>query len=534
MIPRKINAAEWCVAGLTTLVVVTLLVVRAASAGPLWRDECGTAQLIHEATATQVWERFPHEAFPPPYFLAVQKYAQLFGETDFSFRILGLMIGLCTLGIIWFYAWICRSGPPLLLLSLLGLNSTFLCWGTSLRAYGLGSALLLLTFGLTAGTLTRKTKACFGGACLAAIASVQVLLYAWVIVPAIVFAALAISLAQRKTKLAFAMVCLAGLCAVSVFPYVKPYLAGREWSMLQKGPLTAGLILTQLASGLGRPAPLTVAVWLLLLGGLAISVPLLSIPEQARPLRMVRLFALIVIFTATVGYYIFLKELSYGTQPWYYLALITVVAAALDLSFATLSQISAVRFARLAVSTLLLIGLPYADFGAVRQKATNIDLIATKLQKVAGPADLIVVNPWWLGITFNRYYHGPTRWETLPMINDHQIHRFDLVKAMMMLPDPNGNLRTMIVNTLKSSHRVWFVGGVHVPETDEPVLRSPDANDTESFWNSDIYLAVWSAELGRTIAPHVTGVANVPIEPGPGRINPLEDIPLVGVEGWNN
>ena len=534
MTPRRINAAEWCVAGLTTLVVVTLLLVRATSAGPLWRDECGTAQLVHGATATQIWERFPHEAFPPPYFLAVQKYGQLFGETDFSFRILGLMIGLCTLGIIWFYAWICRNGPPLLLLSLLGLNSTFLCWGTSLRAYGLGSALLLLTFGLAAGTLTRKTKACFGGACLAAIASVQVLLYAWVIVPAIASAALVVSLAQRKTKSALAIVCLASLCAVSVLPYVKPYLAGREWSMLQKGPLTAGLLLTQLASGLGTPTFLTVAVWLLLLGGLVISVPLVSISAQRPALRIVRLFALIVILTAAIGYYIFLKGLSYGTQPWYYLALITVVAAALDLSFATLSQIAAVRLARLAVSTLLLIGLPYADLGAVRQKATNIDLIAVKLQKVAGPADLIVVNPWWLGITFNRYYHGATRWETLPMINDHQIHRFDLVKAMMLLPDPNENLRTLIVNTLKSSHRVWFVGGVNVPEANEPALRLPDATDTESFWNSDIYLAVWSAELGRMIAPHVTGVANVPVELESGGINPLEDIPLVGVEGWNN
>ena len=534
MIPRKINAAEWCVATLTTLVVVTLLVVRAASAGPLWRDECGTAQLIHEATASQIWERFPHEAFPPPYFLAVQKYGQLFGETDFSFRILGLIIGLCTLGIIWFYAWICKNGPPLLLLSLLGLNSTFLCYGTSLRAYGLGSALLLLSFGLTAGTLIRKTKACFGGAGLAAIASVQVLLYAWVIIPAIAFAALVISLAQRKTKSALAMVCLVGLCALSVLPYLKPYLAGREWSMLQKGPLTAGLILRQLASGLGTPVFLTATVWLLLLGGVVISVPLISILKQSLSLRIVRLFALIVILTAAVGYYVFLKALSYGTQPWYYLALITVVAAALDLSFATLSQIAAIRWGRLAVATLLLIGLPYADFGAVRQKATNIDLIAMKLQKVAGPADLIVVNPWWLGITFNRYYHGGTRWETLPMINDHQIHRFDLVKAMMLLPDPNENLRRMIVDTLKSNHRVWFVGGVHVPEANEPVLRLPDATDADSFWNSDIYLAVWSAELGRLIAPHVTGVANVPIEPVSGGINPIEDIPLIGVEGWNN
>ncbi len=482
----------------------------------------------------QIWERFPHEAFPPPYFLALQKYGQVFGETDFSFRMLGLVIGLCTLAIIWFYAWFCRNGPPLLLLSLLGLNSTFLCWGTSLRAYGLGSALLLLTFGLSAGTLFRKAPSGLAGACLAAIASVQVLLYAWILAPAIAFAVLVISLVQRKLKQTLALLCLTGLCVVSVLPYVKPYLAGREWSVLQKGPLTAGLILTQLASGLGTPEPVTVAVWVLLLAGFLISIPLISISEQRLDLRIVHLFALIVILAAAVGYYIFLKKLSYGTQPWYYLALITVIAAAVDLSFSALSHIVAVRVGRLVVSSLLLIALSLADFAAVRQKATNIDLIAMKLQKVAGPADLIVVNPWWLGITFNRYYHGATRWETLPMINDHQIHRFDLVKAMMLSPDPNENLRTLIVNTLKSSHRVWFVGGIHVPEAGEPVLRLPDATDTESFWNSDIYLAVWSAELGRMIAPHVTGVANVPLEPGSGGINPLEDIPLIGVEGWNN
>lgn len=50
MIPRRFNAAEWSVAPLITLAMSILLVVRAASAGPPWRDECGTAQLIHGAT----------------------------------------------------------------------------------------------------------------------------------------------------------------------------------------------------------------------------------------------------------------------------------------------------------------------------------------------------------------------------------------------------------------------------------------------------------------------------------------------------
>ena len=72
-----------------------------------------------------------------------------------------------------------HGGGPLLSVALLGLDLPFLIYGDSVRGYGLGSALILLTFGLLARALGEPRREPGVPAILAAcaaVASVQVLL----------------------------------------------------------------------------------------------------------------------------------------------------------------------------------------------------------------------------------------------------------------------------------------------------------------------------------------------------------------------
>jgi len=55
-----------------------------------------------------------------------------------------LVVGLATVGIAWFISCAIGGRGPLLFLALFHLNRTFLTWGTSLRAYGLGSAVAMI------------------------------------------------------------------------------------------------------------------------------------------------------------------------------------------------------------------------------------------------------------------------------------------------------------------------------------------------------------------------------------------------------
>ena len=138
---------ERLVAVLLTGVIVTLLVVRANHAGGLWRDEAGVVQLARMPSVSDVFRNFQHEAFPPAFPLTIRAYTNLFGSSDDSLRIFGCWVGCLVVGAFWINARMFRNGAPLVALGLLSLNATFFEWGTTLRGYGLGSALAVLMFG---------------------------------------------------------------------------------------------------------------------------------------------------------------------------------------------------------------------------------------------------------------------------------------------------------------------------------------------------------------------------------------------------
>jgi hypothetical protein len=162
---------------------------------------------------------------------------------------------------------------------------------------------------------------------------------------------------------------------------------------------------------------------------------------------------------------------------------------------------------------------------------TNIDVVARKLQETTRSTDLIVVNPWYLGISFSRYYHGETPWLTLPIINDHRFHRYDLLKVKMLQSDPLADLRDAITQALQSGNRVWVVGGARPPENGLPLSIQP-APDPEFGWNGQAYLNVWSMQLGEFLRAHVRdGSVVLPRDP---LVNINENVPLLIGSGWQD
>ena len=139
-----LRQAEWATAILLTIAVVSLMVVRALHAGGLWRDECAAVQLARMPTFTDIAKNFQYEAFPLLFPTVVRGYTNVFGTSDIAFRMFGLAVGVLLLAVLWFNAWQLGGAPPLLSLSLLGLNTSVLVWGTSVRGYGLGMVLIFL------------------------------------------------------------------------------------------------------------------------------------------------------------------------------------------------------------------------------------------------------------------------------------------------------------------------------------------------------------------------------------------------------
>jgi hypothetical protein len=186
---------------------------------------------------------------------------------------------------------------------------------------------------------------------------------------------------------------------------------------------------------------------------------------------------------------------------------------------------------RLAV-VLLVAGsqaLPLSQHLTARQ--TNVDLVARHVTASATPEDLVVVNSWYYGVSFNRYYAGTARWLTLPDIPDHRVHRYDLLKVRMAASHPIDDVLSAVAATLRSGHRVWLVGGARWPKPGEAVPQLPPAPLSPEGWHDWPYTTAWSGQLGSFLQGHAVQAAAVAVPAG-GPVNDLEDLPLVVVEGW--
>src|SRR5207244_6435469 len=128
------------------------------------------------------------------------------------------------------------------------------------------------------------------------------------------------------------------------------------------------------------------------------------------------------------------------------------LAGAIELLASNLVHKTSLRITRLVLVIATAIGMPFALWPKIIERQTNADIVARKLEESAQLRDVIIANPWFLGISFNWYYHGNTPWITCPTMVDHRMHRFDLLKAKMISPTPIDDLLETVRQTLQSNN----------------------------------------------------------------------------------
>jgi len=529
--PDFLKRAEWAVAVLLSATALFLLVVRATHAGPLWRDECAVVNLARMPGLADISRNFQHEAFPLPFPILVRGYTNVVGTSDAALRCFGIAAGIALLCALWFSAHLIGRGPPIVSLALLGLNTTFLFWGTTVRGYGFGSALIVLAFGLLVTVMITPSRTRIIAAAIISIAAVQCLIHNLALIFALVAAAAIISLLRHDPKRLIIFLGIFGLCMISFIPYLNAYSS--SWSKVVEFPVTFRLLWNQFNFALGNPNPAIACLWHFA----CIATLFVSIRQLYR-LRVckltpdwdLQLFGSIAIIVAPVVYYEFLQTLSYLTRSWYFLALLSVLAVTVDCLAATLISATWFRIGRLIFTLIALIALPINAWPKIVERQTNIDIVAKKVTELAKPADLIVVAPWLYGISFNRYYRGQTPWITLPSIRDLRIHRYDLFREKILSPNPIDDVLEKVHQTLAAGNRVWFVGGIKLPPKGRPPLSPPHSPNGSVGWDNVDFSESWLEQLGvfvRTHSEHGQTIS-LPSE----AVNNFEDVPLVVVDGW--
>ena len=532
----RLKRVEWLLAILLSALTILTLAVRATQAGALWRDDCAVVQLAGMPSVSDVLGNFQHEAFPPLFPLIVRIYTVVFGSSDTALRIFGFCVGCLVIGAFWVNSRLFRPDVPLVALALTSLNTTFFVWGTTIRGYGLGSAMIVLIFGCLGSMLLAEKRQRFITVALICLFGVQILLYNGVLLIAVAASAIAILLVQSRSKQAFVVFTICVVAMLSLLPYVPAYLRARDWNILVRGWPTSYSLWKHFEVALGNPGYSIPALWYAIAVGLIGVFILQFYKNRGRQSEQRQLiwFAMLVCALSLAGCYLFLRILSYTTSVWYYLALTCVVAAALDLIASTLCTSDWLRFIRLGLAAVALIGAPFADWSAVTERQTNVDLAAQTVSKRAGPGDLAVVVPWQFGIPFNRYYRGSAPWMTIPNIADHQVHRYDLIKAKMLSANPIDDITEAVRTTLVAGNRVWFVGGLNLPRPEEGPMVLPPAPASRFKWDNRAYTASWWQQLSVFAVVHAKKIDSIPLPQRESvRINDLEQTSLSMVEGWH-
>ncbi len=530
---EKIPAAkaEWLVATFITVAIFWLHLHFWQNAGGLWRDEVNTVNLAQNPSFTAL----AHDSFPV--FLPLCfKIWSAFGHSDLWLRLLGMILGLLLPLAFWLVAR-ATNRPPLFSLLLFGLNSLLICYGDSLRAYGPGSALIVLALAAMCSFLKSPTWPRAGALALVATLSVQTLFQNSLLFFAICLGAFAVCARRKDFPAAQKIFCAGTIAAISLLPYLPNFIALPQAAVeLRRG---FSLFITKLNFEMATGFPFVPfsAIWEML-AILVVGLALLSLRRNNSNEKSLAyhlpLFAGVTLAAGAGLFLGFLWFAAAGARPWYFLPPLALAAACFDfgIPLAALPRLARVSVLGLVLGTALVaVPLAHSD---LRGHFTNADKIAERVSTKASMRDSVVVTPWFCGITFDRYFHADIPWTTLPPLADHATHRYDLVLKQMQDTNSLAPVLEEISATLRAGQRVWIVGLMSWPApdaTEPPVLPPPPLKDYG--WSDTPYMGSWRDRTAYFLSHHCRKIETVAL-PDDGAPNFQENLQLFRAEGWRD
>ncbi len=546
-----LDRLEWLVAILLTLAAVALHLRLFREVGGLWRDEVNSVNLASWPTISGMWRHLDYDSFPILNFLILRGWITIFGAgNDLAFRALGLIVGLAIIGALWLSGRSFGARAPILSLALLGSNPMFMRYGDSVRAYGLGILLLLLTLRsfwklvqkpLSAGRIVV--------ALLFALLAVQCLYYNSVLLFAVAMGAIAVAARAKEWKKVLIVLGIGMIAAVSLLPYVPMMARMRLWTFLVNYRVTLPFLFKRSCEVTGSPFLWEIGVWT---GLFLFAIVIVATdrrtdasPTDNRPGPWWRrlppeiLFAFVAAVVGLMSYVAFLRTLHYFTQPWYYISMAAFAAAAFDVIYLTRSEsdhsrVSGRRVGAILIGLLLLASASFKAWGEVSIRHTNVDLIAPLVNEKVQAGDVVLVPRWECAISFLRYYHGPVPVVTIPPIEDHHLHRYDLVLEQMKIFNAHQPVLDKLEIALRSGHRVFLVGGLPMSKEDlPPPTPRLVFKDEEGKWHGLDGSNLWPYYVGQFLRQHATKAEQFPLSlTGPTKVQSFEDLILDVIEGW--
>jgi hypothetical protein len=538
--------SEWLFAAFATAVIVYRHWLNLKWVGGLWRDEAHAAELAQLASWREIIANLQWDSFPILSTALLRAWCYLpGGPSDEGLRWFGLLIGVGILAGLWWMAYRAHGGPPCVALLFWGLNPIAVRFGDSVRPHGLGLFWLVLVWSAVSNlvpavvsrrgassdsedanalTPVRWTTWLLAGAL--AIAAVQTLFPNAVMLGAILAAAAVAAICARRWGRALGLILVGAVAAASLLPYIPAIRTASEWGVVsdaKSGGFANDFRL--MYETLKFPGTFFSIAWsvlpVVLVAATVVAWFSGALAAKARRYRL--LFALLAGLLGSGAYFALMARSSFLPQPWHWLPVLLLGALAAE---QILGGWRAVPVARSGLLVLAVFTSAPLNQWMLGRYVTNIDLAAAHLTAEARPGDLILIERWYWGVSFHRYYHGPTPWVTIPPMQVINLHRYDLLQSQLQANDATAPIRESIATTLRAGGRVWMVGNLPRLTGDEPEFTKVRRGDL----NTSAQLTLWAFEVGYFLQQHEQRrrAVSLPNERPVG----VEEVNLAVAEGW--
>ena len=528
-----IRKTELIIGMILTLTAIFLHSIFMQCAGAFWRDEAESIALSIMPSISDTWHYLNYTAFPILPSLILRLWIGLVMGSEWGLRAFGFMMGVSILGMLWLNGRLLGYRVPLLSIALFVFNPLSIQVGDAIRPYGIGIFLMLLTFGLLWKVTQEARPWQIAAGTIAVILSVQCLYQNAFFILSTISAGVIVTIRDKQWKKAILLVAIGMAGAVSLLPYQQIIKKSYDGAIIMKSFMGFLSIWHALSKALSASGWITFNVWIgLSILGICVCIYFQVVrlnPDISKTWRDITLFCTITVIIYAVLFLLFLRFVSI-VRVWYYLPLMAVAAVFLDVIFGSLNLWSVLRIVLAILAAIATFGVSWQT---IHVRQTNMDIIASTIEKSASKDDLIVVNPWYLAVGFQWYYHGTAPFTTLPPIEDYKVHRYDLIKAKMASADSIEPVLSETSRILKSGGSVWIVGwmrGVPPPKNYLPQPLPPAPNSIYG-WSENEYTISWEQQFMHLILSHSTqGSVLPPVTDKP--INPLENCSIATDQGW--
>lgn len=523
------RSAVILIALLATILIAILHVLALKHGGGLWRDEVNGVNVANLPTLGEVYDHLPYESFPMLWPLILRGWMAVFGDSDAALRMLGALVGFGSLGAVWMAARLMGATAPVFCLGLFAMHPAVIRYGDSLRAYGLGAALLVLAVAAIWRIARRPARRnVIGGAVVIFLCAHCVYYNALFLLAAAM--AMTILCARRRRWKPIGILAIIGVAtALSGYPYLAPLREMATFNDLVRQPgYGAAQLFGAVRQTLDMPVKGMGVLWLMLALG-AVFAGAMRV-KRLRPRSEVVVYAAITLVVGLALYGAFLIQARYPAWATYFLVPMALAALCIDVALAAALRGRSQWALPAALVVMIALGASPA-WRAAHVRMTNIDAVAAALNKWTTTNDLVIVMHWSTGVSFARYYGGEAPWTTLPPMRDHSVHRFDELKQRMADDDPVQPALLAMGRVLQAGGKVYLVRRTPPWPSDRDPLLLPPAPHPRAGWLASPYVTAWKSQLDYLVWQFVDRAGNAEV-PDVGPVQPHESMWLGVLQGW--